>query len=281
MKDISQEEAKRHLLYLLDCFHSLCEEHQLTYYLDSGTMLGAIRHKGFIPWDDDIDVAMPREDYDRLFREYDTWEHPEYLKVYDYRRNKDYHFPFMKFSDDRTLMLFSRHIKQELGLHLDIFPIDGIPQNKILSFFHIHLVHFLQRCQSLAHRGKWRLKKYSFAEKVARFVFRVLTLGAQPQFFCMLQEKCSTRYLPSVSPYRANITWCSAFTRPARYRIPSEAYVSTIDVPFEGKFYKAPIGYDTYLSMAYGDYMTPPPPEKRTNVHYFEAWWKDGVDPHD
>ena len=103
MKEISVSQAKQILLEILQEFHQFCHRENLRYSLYAGSLIGALRHQGFIPWDDDIDVLMPREDYERLFHLYRTSPHPAYLELNDSRTRPGYFYPFMKLEDTRTI----------------------------------------------------------------------------------------------------------------------------------------------------------------------------------
>lgn len=105
MKEISAPQAKRILVEILQEFHQFCHRENLRYSLYAGSLIGALRHQGFIPWDDDIDVLMPREDYERLFQLYHTSPHPAHLELNDSRTRPDYFYPFMKLEDTRTIMV--------------------------------------------------------------------------------------------------------------------------------------------------------------------------------
>ena len=121
MKEISAPQAKRILVEILQEFHQFCHRENLRYSLYAGSLIGALRHQGFIPWDDDIDVLMPREDYERLFQLYHTSPHPAHLELNDSRTRPDYFYPFMKLEDTRTIMVGKGKERVRIGLHIDIF----------------------------------------------------------------------------------------------------------------------------------------------------------------
>lgn len=123
MKELTLPEIKAIELETLKMFRSFCEEHNIRYYLAFGTLLGAIRYKKFIPWDDDVDLLIPREDYDRLLT---LFQDNERYRLYSFERNQDYHFPFAKLCDMTTRKVETDYAnsKVEMGVEIDLFPMD-------------------------------------------------------------------------------------------------------------------------------------------------------------
>ena len=124
--DIKTLQAR--LVPMLECIDKVCREHHLRYYLWAGTMLGAVRHKGFIPWDDDMDICMPRPDYDLLLAHCHEWM-PAPFEVVGPHNRSDYPYPFAKVEDSSTTVLERPDFNFPEGIYVDIFPIDGIPSD--------------------------------------------------------------------------------------------------------------------------------------------------------
>lgn len=275
MKEISPEEARQLIVGLLNVFDALCKKHNLRYTLSDGTLLGAVRHQGFIPWDDDIDVSMPRDDYEQLRAHFHEWNQESYLELLDFRTNPDYAYSFLKLQDARTEIENTRKNSVSIGMNIDIFPLDAIPGGKMGAPAVIWLCHFLKMCHSLANRAEWRVKKFTVPVKILRFVFRILTLGAKPSFFSKVQEFLATRCRGKKTPYTSNLMWRSSMKRGAWADcIPSSSFDTYTELEFCGRTYPCIAGYDSYLTHFYGDYMTPPPVKERTNVHLLKMWWK-------
>ena len=132
MKEMSLQEIKKIELNLLIEFDKLCKKNNLYYTLCGGTLLGAVRHKGFIPWDDDIDVIMPRGDYDKLLNEdnIDKTELPKYVEIANWKMG-NMNYPFMKFMDKRTI-INPKYVDDNKSnkIWIDVFPIDGNPKDE-------------------------------------------------------------------------------------------------------------------------------------------------------
>ena len=140
-----------HIIDILKVIDVVCQDHNLHYYLWAGTMLGAIRHKGFIPWDDDIDICMPRPDYDQLVKHSNEWlPKPYVLSCAETEDN--YPGAFAKMIDESTTLIEREYYGKVSGLYIDVFPIDGVPHN-----------HFLQR---------WVMACYGFYKKVSYYLNR-------------------------------------------------------------------------------------------------------------
>ena len=281
--DITPEECKKIQLEILCYFRNMCDQHNIRYSLYAGTMLGAVRHKGFIPWDDDIDILMPREDYETLRTHYALWNQREYMQLHDYKTDPLYEFPFMKLSDERTVQLESRKKKREIGLHIDIFPLDGIPGGTYLSWLHIQACYFIKRCGLAANRNPYREREFSVSKKLVKALFKMATLGTPPRFFCYLGEYLATRFTWHDSFYASNTIWMGPLVHGVhKERIPAKYYEQEGELEFEGEHFHI-IGIPhKILSIIYGDYMTPPPEHKRnSNVHVFGCWWKRGYVPED
>ena len=144
----------------------VCKEHNLRYYIMAGTMLGAVRHKGFIPWDDDLDIGMPRADYDLLMANAKEWL-PEPYEAVCAENDKEYPLPFAKVQDANTTLIERMHLKYLGGVYIDIFPLDGVPESRMAQRMHFAKYEFYKRVLYLIHRdpykhGKevWGVQKY-------------------------------------------------------------------------------------------------------------------------
>lgn len=125
MRNISFEEMKKVELEILSFFADFCETHNLRYFLAYGTLIGAIRHKGFIPWDDDVDIQMPREDYDILISLFNIGNDSPYRLISPLEKQSCY--TIVKIIDTRTIKIENGIKNDPLGIDIDIFPLDGIP----------------------------------------------------------------------------------------------------------------------------------------------------------
>lgn len=272
MKKLTEVEARQVQLSILKAFHDICKKNGLRYSLYAGTLIGAFRHKGFIPWDDDIDVAMLREDYEKFFALYDTLEHPDYLKLYDSRGVKDFHFPFMKLADTRTIQqLPGKEDKLiEIGLHIDIFAIDGLPRSRFAAICHLKLLRFLRHCDELSFLSLG-VKKRTVLKRLIVLLFKLFSFGAKPRLWHRLHNWLASRYLVVGSRWAGNAVWGYA----ERELVPVQCYEGEQMVTFENEQFCAFGGADAYLRTVYGDYMVPPSPEMQVGNHVVASYIKE------
>ena len=272
MKKLTEIEAKQVQLSILKAFHDICKRNGLRYSLYAGTLIGALRHQGFIPWDDDIDVAMVREDYEKLFAVYDSSEHSDYHKLYDSRVVKEFHFPFMKLADTRTIQQSPGKEDKliELGLHIDIFAIDGLPRNRFLALCHLKLLRLLRHCDELSFLSLG-VRKRSVMKRLIILLFKVFSFGAKPALWHRLHNWLAARYRVTESRWAGNTVWGYA----ERELVPVQCYEGEQIVTFENEQFCAFGDADTYLRTVYGDYMTPPPAEFQTGNHVVASYMEE------
>ena len=135
--------------------HDVFCKHGLRYYLIGGSMLGAVRHKGFIPWDDDIDIAMPRRDYELLRKNCKEWL-PEYMEFVDHEVDDEYRPHFAKVQDARTTLVEQGTQNYVGGVYIDIFPFDGVPSGSISRWWHIKRFDFWHRINYFLYRDPYK-----------------------------------------------------------------------------------------------------------------------------
>lgn len=143
MRELNLNEVKEIQLRVLEFFSTYCKENKLRYSAYLGTLLGAIRHKGYIPWDDDIDLMMPRDDYDNLVKNFNYAN--EKFGLLSIESNNNYYLPFAKIYAKKTLLVEDIDIEfEELGVYIDIFPVD-YHDNSLLNSFILNVIYFLKK----------------------------------------------------------------------------------------------------------------------------------------
>ena len=266
MSDIKIIQDK--ILSILKEFISICEENNLTYYALGGTLLGAVRHKGFIPWDDDIDIGMPREDYEK-FKKIASNVLPENYKFLS-EDTLNYKKAFSVIRDDSTKIIMN-YSKEELveSLWIDIFPLDGMPSNvlkkKIHSFRYLYARMMVQLSQfnSLVNQKK---ENRPFIEKIIIAFANAVNLEKIISF-TWAQKK----YLQTIKKYSFDEAYAGNFTGAYKLReiVPSDYFGEPVSIEFEGIDLSCPRKYKEYLVAIYGEnYMQLPPEDKRNQHHY-------------
>lgn len=254
MADVDMQRLKAIELDMLKAFIAVCEKHDLTYFLIGGTALGAVRHGGFIPWDDDIDVGLPREDYEN-FMAVAQADLPEGLFLQNEKTDPEYMTCFAKIRNSNTTFLESTvsHLKINHGVFIDIFPIDGCADYD----------RYVKRSRFVAIRAASRFRfKRSLKEKLAKTVVALRYPSAKRARDRMLA-------LWKETPYRTSekvINYGGAYGR--REVFDKGVYGNGCPGTFEGLSVRLPERVDEYLSGLYGNYMTPPPPEKQIAHHF-------------
>jgi len=262
MKQLNDESVKQIQLDILDKVVKFCEENNLVYFLCGGTLLGAIRHKGYIPWDDDIDLMMPRKDYETLSH---TFKY-DGLKLYAHELLSNYNKPFIKIGDTSTDLIENSVNEYKIGVNIDIFPLDGFPDNIKLIKRHINKIEFYRRLLVLKH-----LKK-----REGRSFYKSVTLNLSKYFLYFISTK---NLLEKISnrARKYNFDWCAnagiaVWGYGKKEVCPKVVFESSINIEFENKFYKAPKDYAVYLSNVYGNFMELPPVEKRITHHDYKVY---------
>ena len=272
-KRLSQEESRKIQIEMLDTLAEYCDHHDLRYFLSGGTLLGAIRHKGYIPWDDDIDVNMPRADCEKLF-------HDTNGKIGDYVLMEPDMEGFMPCCEYYRLYNFKIVIENFVGgatkkhpiyhpIFVDIFPIEGLPdtiKKTKIHYMKLILIRKLQRVAALKH-----MQAKSFGAHVFHVVAWVPAKVIGYRKWSEWAQRIAKKYSFEESEYVGVMT---APVHTTEERVQKVAYMNVIDVPFEEKYYHAPGNYDVYLSQLYGNYMEMPPEEKQRSHHQFKMYWR-------
>ena len=269
MREINSVEEIQNISFeLLSKFHDFCEENHLRYILAAGTLLGAIRHHDFIPWDDDIDVQMPRPDYER-FIELSKNGIGDNAKVVCWKYMEHPYFAFTKVIDTRTVLKETISIPNEIGIYIDVFPTDGLPNSR----------------EEIEKKFK-RIKRYKDL-----LIVRVLKIQKGKTAFSLLKKALIVPiirllYDPQKLIERINeialedpFEQCDKVAFQVRgYNIKEvterEKFYTRKLVGFRDKDFYVPSNYDEYLRSLFGDYMQLPPIDQRVTHHDFIAYWR-------
>jgi len=236
----------------------VCREHGLRYCICGGTMIGAVRHKGFIPWDDDLDVSMPRPDYERLIAHAREWL-PEYLEFVCPENDPGYPLPFGKIQDARTTLIERPHLYYLGGCYIDIFPFDAFPDGKIARWWQCTQYAFLKQCLYLVHRDPYK-HGHGVSSWVPRLIRKLFTMED-------LQKRIR-RVLTRYSYEEAHLA--GSYTDGLGKVMSKEITDVYKPYTFEGHTVQGIANYDPYLTTMYDStYMTPPPLEKRVQHNFY------------
>ena len=261
MKVINFDELKSIQLDLLQKTVDFCENNNLRYFLCGGTLIGAIRHKGYIPWDDDIDIAMPRPDYDKFMKTFN--QSGNYYQVVNPDINPKYEYCFTKVFDNRTVLKELHYPGDTFGVYIDIFPADGV--NGASQIYKIMLLRKLLNTKRANYYHRTLFKK------LINTIGKILLLPfSAHQIACWMDKECRKYIFGSVP--KAGVI---ANPFGPGEMVDKSVFDSDIYQDFEGHRYRVPVGYDIWLRSVYGDYMQLPPEEHRVTHHTFEAWWKE------
>lgn len=258
---ISQVQEK--LLEMLGWFHQYCRENGLTYYIVGGSMLGAIRHGGFIPWDDDIDVVLPRPDYNRLLSMFDT-KRDHYLLESPYTGNRDFYYTFAKLYDTDTTLVQRTRRNCRRGLYIDVFPLDGVgaDENEALANFskfdRLNMFLMTRTCAITKERSFYKNAAIVFSRLIPSFIVndRELVLKVDRTASSFGYDWCN--YVANLmgSYRRKEIMEKRIFGKPTEYKFE--------DIVVDGVEH-----YEEFLTHIYGDWRKLPPEDKRKPSHEY------------
>lgn len=262
MREINTEELKKIQVEILDVMSQFCENHGIQYWIDSGTLLGAIRHKGYIPWDDDIDTGMLRKDYDIFMKLFN--EESDRYKVYSVENDPGYSFPFAKIIDTQTVLYEPDERGYKSAVYVDLFVYDNAPDDEKEVRRMFKRRNYLQKMRSLQwhHRPSGNVLRRTLIY-IANIPMRLVPNG----YFDSKIVKNAKKFQNEETKRVGN------FSATAVVTADKSIFRDFIYVEFGGKKYKAPIGYDEWLKAFYGDYMQLPPVEKRVSRHSFKAYY--------
>ena len=249
-------------LEILKFIDKTCEELGLKYSLGGGSMLGAIRHKGFIPWDPDIDIVMFREDYERFCSYCEEHNSDGSVFIDDYRTEKNHisshaiiRIPGTHVIHHNTVK--RRYVSKNDGIYIDVFPLDNVPDNTNAENKQINDIKRIERLMALKQAPKYKEKTHVIKSFVKNIVSDILLIVSM-RFLNKMRDTIMRRYEYEKTKRVA------VFVDPAKYnhktlQFPVEWFGNPVRVDFEGKKYNAPAEYDNFLRKRYGDYMKLPP----------------------
>lgn len=263
--DMAQQ-VKLAQLDLMTELDRICKKHSLRYFMVGGTLIGAVRHNGFIPWDDDIDVGMLWEDYEKL-REICAQELDPAYWLHDWENDPNSPHPFYK------LKIRGTHYREEIagsskmddGIFIDIFPFDNAPEGTAAQKRQGMTLKLLRKI--ILVRCGFDLGKGSVPKKLVYGALKLFSYLRPLTGWKKSFQKLRTRYNTGKSAYVVNM--CGAYSY-EKEKKPREMMEKVVEHVFESGSFSIPEDYDTYLRGCYGDYMQLPPEEKRVGIHHVQ-----------
>ena len=252
-------------LGIMEYIHEVCQKIGVKYFLAYGSLIGAVRHQGFIPWDDDMDICMLREDYEKL-QDYLIANPDERYEVMSYKNNLNYVYPFMKVQDNHTYLLEEDvRIDSNMGIYVDIFPVDGYEDD---ADFKNKMTKLIKKRQLSCYTFKGITNTKSLLNSLIRYISVVIFYFTNTNKYVeQIDELAKTR---AVADYeQVDYLIYKDMNKPVWKR---EWLEQVIVGTFEGKEFMIPKHYHEILTSDYGDYMQLPPLEQRVSHHDFKLW---------
>jgi lipopolysaccharide cholinephosphotransferase len=273
MKQLTFEEYKAAEMQILLDVSEFCEKHSLTCFLAYGTLIGAVRHKGFIPWDDDVDIYMTRPDYERFLELFCGDAKPERLEVIHPYHELSKH-AFTKIIDTTTVKLEDGYSYPHgyLGVDIDVFVVDGQPDDDAEFerwYKKLNRLYLLDYLSSRSGEG-------SFKRKLAHLGIKLLNIFLPLRKIREKTDALHAKYPYGSTKYAGSIT---GLCNNRGDRAPTECFEGSEWCEFEGHKLRMPKGYHEIMTRLYGDYMQLPPEEQRVAPHTVKAFWKEDAEP--
>ena len=272
-KEVSIKEMHRCTLTVLKKIIEICDENSILYFLAYGSLLGAVRHKGFIPWDDDCDVLMLRPDYDRFVRFCD--KHRKELlpfRLMNRFNTPNYPFGISRFCDTRFKMVRDKAESAGMGLFVDIYPYDGMGNGKFLEHLHIgYFRTYYTRMTNYANLNSFVSSRNKIFNLLRRLLYAIAKKNGSDYYLNKL-EKLANRYPYISSKYVGAIIWGTG-----DYHFEKTLFEESTLLEFEGVKVNAPRRYHELLTICYGNYMRLPPESERQQSHGYKLYRVDNI----
>lgn len=260
MKEITLKESKKIQLEMLRSLDSFCRSHDIDYSLAWGSLLGAVRHKGFIPWDDDIDVTMTRDNFDRFVNAYKS----DKYELREPMRSDRWEF-YAKIVDPSTVVKFNKHPFSKFGIWITIFPMDNRPEDDMKWK---EMKKRLERYTTLA-RMKYATWDRSWVRNLIKLILHIVLIPIPIRFInrkvTSIIHSCDNSHIPL-----SKFVW-QGYNK--YYYYPDSVANEYTDKPFEDLIVRTIVDYDTYLKVTYGDYMKLPPLSEQVPKHDYKAYY--------
>lgn len=254
---------QKRLLEMLEWFHKFCVENDITYYVAGGTMLGAARHQGFIPWDDDVDVVLPRKDYEKLLGLFDR-RIDNYVIETSYSEAKDFRYSFSKFYDTTTTLVEHQGIDCKRGVYIDIFPLDGVGNTKD---------ECMKNFKKVDRWNMFLMTRTCALRRERKFYKNMAIVGAKMLPSFLVDEKKIAQKVDQLSASFGydKCKYVMNFASTYRFKeiMEKDIYGTPMEYTFENIKVLGVEKYEQYLTCLYGKWRELPPEEKRHSAHDF------------
>lgn len=274
MDELTFRDAQLGALEILRFIDVICRKNGIQYFLMYGSLIGAVREKGIIPWDDDIDIIMPRPDYDRFIKVFSENNNKiEYFRLFEKTLVTKYPHPIARLSDMRYKIVFDNEKDYGIGLFVDIYPLDGVGNDYDIAHRNIRKSYYIASLCFLTSRKRFgRDNTSSVGRMILKFpAYLWANLMGNKHYINKSRKQCmknsyeDSRYVTCVAqPFRER--------GDEDYNIYEKEWFEPISMEFEGEVFPVPKGYDMILAKSYGDYMTPPPEDQRKTHHTYDAF---------
>ena len=267
----TKEKVKRMqtIVFKIVCdIDDFCREKNIMYFLSGGSTLGAVRHKGFIPWDDDADIMLPREEYDRFLKEYPGFCEKRYgigaleidkTWVWQYARVWDLHSRCSSDNLDEKIT----------GVYVDVFPIDGLPSNKLRRKIYYMKLRLWRGLGNACLRKEFRKGEKN---RIFKTILKMFVKPFGARYFAEKMDHLARKYSFTDSEF-VGVSMAAHYGE--RETIRKENMQSALQVEFEGRMLPIPVGYEEYLSNLYGDYMKIPKDAEKNGYSHLDHWTVD------
>lgn len=269
MREITQEELKKLLVEELQFLDYICKSNNIRYYLGYGTALGSVRHKGFIPWDDDIDICIYRNDVKKLYKVIN--ESGTSYKMCYVGLDKDYYLPLPKLINTNTVLSQkNQRERAPIGVYIDLFILDNVPTDPRKKAKFYNRLDFLQKCWSYVQHK--RVFNHSLRGYIMTLLYRASKM-INPRFFALALDKAAGKF----RGIETNDIGSMSYTVYGRVKetISKTVFGNGKDGIFESGTYPLPSDIDSYLKNFYTNYMKLPPEDQRVLHHEADIYWKD------